>query len=127
MLKIIINFSVWISFFAGKKESSKLFALLDEDLICVNNLILAELIPFLRHRKEEKIINLLQTVKNIPLIIDWPEIITMQTICLKHGINNVGIPDLLIAQNAIKNSLKLYSLNHHFSFIAKYTSLKIFI
>lgn len=127
MSRVIVDSSVWISFFKGKDEHGKLAALLDDGAVCVNDLILAELIPFLRHRKEEKIIDLLEMVENIPLAIDWRDIIHTQTVCLKHGINNVGIPDLIIAQNVIKNNLRLYSLDHHFPTIAKHTALKMFV
>jgi predicted nucleic acid-binding protein len=39
------------------------------------------------------------------LQINWSEIIQWQTNCLAIGFNGVGIPDLLIAQNAKQNGL----------------------
>ena len=47
-----------------------------------------------------------------PLRVDWDDLIKMQIACLKHGINKVGIPDLMIAQHAIQNHLELYTRGH---------------
>lgn len=38
-----------------------------------------------------------------------------QIINLKHGINNVGIPDIIILQNVINNNLSLISIDKHFN------------
>ena len=58
-----------------------------------------------------------------PLTIDWEDLIQMQVECLRHGINKVGIPDLMIAQHAIQNHLELYSRDRHFKLIAQYVPL----
>ena len=60
------------------------------------------------------------------MAIDWDEIIRMQTVCLNHGINGIGIPDLIIAQNAIQGELRLLSNDKHFGLIAKYTDLELY-
>lgn len=58
--------------------------------------------------------------------IDWTSLISMQAENLKHGVNRVGIPDLMIAQSAIQNDLALYSLDKHFSLMKEFLPLKLF-
>jgi len=50
---------------------------------------------------------------------------TYQYKCLKKGINGIGIPDLIIAQNAIQNECRVYAQDQHFSFIKDAIGLKI--
>ena len=45
---------------------------------------------------------------------------------MKKGINGVGIPDLLIAQNAIHNQCEIFSLDRHFALLEKPLKLKLF-
>ena len=117
MNNILVDSSVWIDYFAGKPEVLILDKLIDKNLICINDLILSELVPFLKHKKQNKIIELLYSIKNIPLMISWDRIINYQYINLKNGINKVGIPDLIIIQNIIDNDLELLTTDKHFSLI----------
>jgi predicted nucleic acid-binding protein len=48
MKNILVDSSVWIEYFRGKKEAAVLDELIDRNQLCINNLILSELIPFLR-------------------------------------------------------------------------------
>ena len=57
----------------------------------------------------------LSTLMDIPLLYK----------CLKKGINGVGIPDLIIAQNAIQNHCEIYSLDNHFKMIQQAINLKL--
>jgi len=50
----------------------------------------------------------------------------MQTTFLKHGINKVGIPDLMIAQHAIQYHLELYTFDKHFKFMARHIALSLY-
>ena len=54
------------------------------------------------------------------------DLIQMQIACLRHGINKIGIPDLMIAQHAIQNHLELYSRDMHFKLIAQYVPLSLY-
>jgi predicted nucleic acid-binding protein len=56
---------------------------------------------------------------------DWDEIVRLQTTCLRHGINGVGIPDLLIAQNAMQHDLQLMARDRNFRQLARYTPLQL--
>ena len=120
MKNILVDSSVWIEYFRGKKEVAVLDELIDRNQLCINNLILSELIPFLRIKKESALIKILMTVKNINIKIDWEEIIDFQEINLRNGLNKIGIADLIIVQNVRDNDLRLYSLDKHFEMMSKY-------
>lgn len=126
MNKILIDSSVWISFFKGTTEGKLLFPLLDSNSACINDLILAELIPSLNHKKEMILAGLLKSIERLKIEIDWEDIIHIQTINLKNGINKVGVPDLIIAQNAIQNKIRLFSFDKHFEIMKKHIGLKTF-
>ena len=113
-MPILVDTSVWIEYFRSGENSAKLDFLIDENLIVINDLILAELVPFLKVRNQQKIINLLYGIKNLSLVINWREIIELQTRCLKNGQNGISIPDLIIAQNAKQHRCEIYSLDNHF-------------
>lgn len=117
-MSILVDSSIWIDYFRGGEESSKLDDLIDENIVVTNDVILAELIPFLQVKRQIKVIQLLREINRLPLHINWKEIMDFQVKCLKNGTNGVGIPDLIIAQNAKSNKCKLYSLDKHFSLIS---------
>ncbi len=123
-MNVLVDSSVWIDYFRGGSDSS-LDGLIEENLICINDLISAELVPFLRVRRQRKLIELLGVVRRLPLVIDWTGVIDLQVKCLYSGINKIGIPDLIIAQNAIQNDAALYSLDKHFQLISTCAPLKL--
>ena len=126
-MNILIDSSVWIDYFKGWDNSQVLNTFIDENLLCTNYLILSELLPVLKQKKQAKLINLLRKINRIPLRIDWENIINYQSIFLSNGINKVGIPDLIIVDNAIENDLVLYSFNKHFQLIQKNIEFKTFL
>ena len=124
-MSVLVDTSVWVEYFRSGNNSEKLDFLIDENLIVTNDLILAELIPFLKVRKQRKLTNLLLNINKLNLSISWGQIIEYQYKCLKNGLNGVGIPDLIIAQNAKQNNCKIYSLDNHFSLMKDILTLKI--
>lgn len=98
---ILVDTSVWIdSFHGGKcKQIMIMNELLARGELYVNDVILAELMPSILQRGETELEYLMTTLPKFSLWTDWSGIIRMQTENLKHGINKVGLPDLLIAQN----------------------------
>ncbi|MCP4460318.1 MAG: PIN domain-containing protein [Cytophagales bacterium] len=110
---ILVDSSVWISYFRGE-ENSDLERLIEQDLICTNELILTELIPALKLNQQRGIIESLESLPIIPLIIDWEVMRQMQAENLKKGVNKVGIPDLMILQQVIEENLHLLTLDKHF-------------
>ena len=126
-MSVLVDTSVWVEYFRSGNNSEKLDFLIDENLIVTNDLILAELIPFLKVRKQRKLTNLLLNINRLNLSINWGQIIEYQYKCLKNGLNGVGIPDLIIAQNAKQNNCEIYSLDNHFIIMKEILTLKILI
>jgi len=111
---VLVDTSIWIDYFRGGDDSKALNYLIDENIVVINDIILAELIPYLKIKKQSKVIKLLHEINRVPLNILWEEIIDFQVMCLKGGANGVGISDLIIAQNAKQHGCKVYSLDKHF-------------
>ena len=124
-MSVLVDTSVWVEYFRSGNNSEKLDFLIDENLIVTNDLILAELIPFLRVRKQRKLTNLLLDINRLNLSISWGQIIEYQYKCLKNGLNGVGIPDLIIAQNAKQNNCEIYSMDNHLSLMKDILTLKM--
>ena len=124
-MSVLVDSSIWIEFFRGSDNDARLDFLIEENLVVVNDLILAELVPALHLRRQRKLISLMREVACPPLNLDWDDLIQMQIVCLSHGINKVGIPDLMIAQHAIQNGLELYTRDKHFKLIAQYAPLSL--
>lgn len=116
-MSVLVDTSVWVKYFRHGKNLEKLDFIIDENLVVTNDLILAELVPFLKARNQNKIILLLHSINKLQLSINWEQIIAWQYDCLKSGLNGVGIPDLIIAQNAKQNRCEIYSLDNHFQLI----------
>ena len=125
-MHILVDTSIWVDYFKSGSNSSKLDSMLEDNLIVINDIILAELVPFLVIKKQHKIVELLRSITLLPLKIDWAEIIHLQIACLNAGINGVGIPDLLIAQNSRQNSGTIYSLDKHFRLLNQIIDISLF-
>ena len=124
-MPVLVDTSVWVNYFRGKSDADRLDFLIDENLIVINDLILAELVPFLEIRKQRKPIHLLRHIDKLPLNIDWDLIIASQIRCLKTGINRIGLPDLILAQNAKQNDCQIYSMDNHFRLIKDILDLEL--
>lgn len=98
---------------------------IEENSICINDLILAELTPLLRIKKQTNLITLLENITHIPLNIRWRKIIDHQVLCLQNGMNHVGIADLIIVDQVIQNDLLLYTLDSHFTLMNQFIRFKI--
>ena len=125
-MSVIVDTSVWIEYFRKGNDFEKLDFLIDENLVLTNDFILAELIPFLRIRKQGKIIELLHNINKLDIDIDWGQISEYQYRCLRSGFNGVGIPDLIIAQNAKQNRSAIYSLDNHFKLLKNIIKIDIY-
>ena len=124
-MSVLVDTSVWIEYFRKGDDSEKLDFLIEENLIVINDLILAELIPFLRIRNERKVVKLLYNIHKLALYVDWDQIIEFQCTCLENGLNGIGIPDLIIVQNAKQNHCEIYSLDSHFSLMKDMLGLRL--
>jgi len=124
-MSVLVDTSIWIEYFRTGNNSEKLDYLIDENLIVINDLILAELVPSLRVRSQRKIIKLLNDINKLELSINWDQLIEFQFKCLKNGLNGIGIPDLIVAQNAKQNHCEIYSLDSHFKLMKDILRLQL--
>ncbi|MBU3916137.1 PIN domain nuclease [bacterium] len=92
-----------------------------------NNLVLTELVPFLRLQHQTSIIQVINEVANLPLSVDWSEIQDFQYTCLKSDINGVGIPDLIIVQNARQSDSFIFSLDKHFALMRGVLDFELYL
>ena len=124
-MSVLVDTSIWIEYFRTGSNSEKLDFLIDENLIVINDLILAELVPSLRARYQRKIVKLLHNISRLELSINWDQIIEFQFKCLKNGLNGIGIPDLIVAQNAKQNHCEIYSIDSHFKLMKDILRLQL--
>jgi predicted nucleic acid-binding protein len=122
---ILVDSSVWIGYLRSGENTDLLQTLINLDLVCTNEIILSELIPALQYRHQMTIIESLKALPCIPYTIFWEGIRALQTLNLQNGINKVGLPDLMIAQQCIDNNIELWSFDKHFRLMSEHTSLKL--
>jgi predicted nucleic acid-binding protein len=125
-MNILVDSSVWIEYFKGAKKYLFINDLIDRNVICTNDIILTELLPSIMHKKEHKLAELLNYINKYTLNIDWQEIRTIQLLNMKHGNNNIGISDIILAQNSIQNDLEIVAHDKYFAAMARYIPLKIY-
>ena len=125
-MRVLVDSSVWIDYFRIGKYGDRLDLLIDENLVATNDLILAELLPYLLLRRQRRLVDLLNAIEKIELTIDWNQLIDWQYQCLREGFNGIGIPDLIIAQNAAQNHCMLYSMDYHFEMIKEIVKIEMF-
>ena len=126
-MSVLVDTSIWIEYFRSGDQTENLDYLIDENLIVINDLILAELVPSLKIRNQRKIIKLLGSIRNLVLTIDWDQIIEFQYRCMRNGLNGIGIPDLILAQNAKQHNCEIYSLDNHFKLMEDILKLKLMV
>ena len=123
---VLVDSSSWIDYFQSGDEGHPIDDLLANNELCTNDIILAELIPSITHLKERSLLGKLIALNKFPLRIDWDRIVKMQILNLRSGINKVGIPDLLVAQNALEFDLQILSNDKHFALMAKVHGFKLY-
>jgi len=125
-VSVLIDSSVWIDYFRNGNNYEKVDFLIDENLVVTNHLILAELTPFLKIKRQNNLLELLSNISRLRIDINWEKIIDLQYLCLQKGLNGVGIPDLIIVQNAMQNHTKIFSLDKHFSNMSAFLDFELF-
>lgn len=123
---VLVDTSVWIHYFKGIESVLPLNTLIEANRLCINDLILAELIPSINLKKENHLKELLYSITKIEINVNWNQIIHMQTKNFKNGINKAGIADLIIAQNAMENNLDLYTVDQHFQLMSALHGISIY-
>ena len=129
MQGVMVDTSAWVAYFRGGKASAPVADavdyLLSGDEALLDEVVLTELVPFFRVRGETGAEEALSAVRNPPLQIDWPALRDLQERCIRAGINKVGVPDLVIAQHAMRLGVPLFSLDRHFALVAGISELKL--
>ncbi len=125
-MSVLVDSSIWIDYFRDASHDTQIDPLLDDNVLAINDLILAELLPVLRLKRQQTLMKLLKTIRRLPLVIDWNDLIEMQVRCLRKGLNRIGIPDLMIAQNAMQHKVPLFSDDKHFQLMSQHLSLILF-
>jgi len=123
--KILTDSSVWIDYLKNGQPGI-LDRLIEENLICINEIIFTELAPVLKKQNETIALKGLQAIDRIPLNIDWDVIRKYQFMNLENGINHVGIPDLIILQQVINEKITLFSYDKHFKLMKNYLNYDLF-
>lgn len=123
---ILVDSSIWIDYFKGGIASSSLQYLIESNLIITNDIILTELIPILEIRNQNLAVEQLRLFPKPELNIFWEGIRVLQKLNLRNGVNKVGIPDLIIAQQCLNHGFEIWSLDKHFRLMSGFTELKMF-
>jgi len=123
---VLVDSSVWIEYFKGNEIALPINSLIDNNNLCINDLILTELLPSITQKKETRLKELLLSITKVPLVINWSNLIYMQSQNIKNGINKVGIPDLIIAQNVIDNEIELFTIDKHFRIMSELHGIRLF-
>jgi len=120
-MSVLVDSTVWVSFFRGTKGeeeiSSALDYLLSGDEVTINEVIKTEVMPMMVARGEDA--SLFEAVRCPELSIDWPALRGLQVKCLRKGFNKIGIGDLVIALDAVSRNVPLFSLDKHFRLMTK--------
>jgi hypothetical protein len=124
-MRYIVDSCIWIDFFAKKKHVESISSLLMDDLAFVNKIILSELLPSARMKKENDFIDSISGIEIIELAIDWDELEEIQFNCLKSGINKLGLLDIAIAQNAKQNGMGIFSTDRHMELLSRKLEIKL--
>jgi predicted nucleic acid-binding protein len=123
---VLVDSSVWISFFKGEEQSKRLLDLINTNSVCINELILSELLPSIVHKKETDLQLLLKEITRIEIKIKWDKIRDIQIKNLKNGINNVGLSDIIIVQNVIDHKIPIFTFDKHFLIMKKLHGFDIY-
>ncbi len=118
----LVDTSVWVEFFRGKKISIKkrLEKLLDENRAVVSGIILAELLTGISNEKDQRFLE--ECFMGMPYLEATREIFAtagkMGAALRKKGIT-MPISDLLIAALARTHALIVLTLDNHFLTLAR--------
>lgn len=126
--KVLVDTSVWISFFrhADPTVSEKLAALLRNGNPAYTGLIATELRRGAKSVKELDVLDeLFRAIEYLPMKEGYFNGAgDLGRSLMQRGLS-VGTIDLLLAHIAIETNSALYSLDHHFTAIAKHSPLRL--
>ena len=122
MNKYLVDTSVWVEYFRGKKIiiKKRLENLLDENRVVVTGIILAELMTGISNEKDQQFLE--ECFLGLPYLEATREIFAaagkMGAALRKKGIT-IPISDLLIAALARTHALTVFTMDNHFQTLAR--------
>ena len=126
MTHVLVDTSVWVDYFKGGDKSAKLNVLIDQNIVAINDVILAELLPYMLVNKHIEVVKLLNELVKLPLSVDWDDVIRYRTQSFTLQRCHVGIADLLIALNAKKNACPVYSIDEGFQHLVQIMNVELY-
>jgi predicted nucleic acid-binding protein len=124
---VLVDTSIWIGYFRSNEHAGILARLFEEDRVVINDVILAELLPAMNLYAKKVLIERMRVLERIPVFVNWEGLIGLQTTCLKHGLNGVGLPDLMVIQTALEHKLPIFSADKHFERASRLLKFEIFV
>ncbi|MBI2980955.1 MAG: PIN domain-containing protein [Deltaproteobacteria bacterium] len=128
MDKVLLDTSVWITFFRAKNREvvQEVGSLLTTNRVLIAGVVLLELLQGALNEKEmEKILTLMEPVSRIdPSSNTWEEAGRLSYSIRKKGFT-ISTGDALIAALAIENDALLFTEDKHFNWMNQYTDLRL--
>lgn len=122
---VLVDSSVWIDYFNGRTKEP-LQTLLNNNQVCVSDVMLAEVLPILIFKKSDEPCNLLLSLPQCETKVTWKEAMEAQVQNLKYGINGINLLDILIALNAKKNNLAILTFDKHFALMQDAIGISVY-
>ncbi len=130
MDKVLIDTSIWITFFRGKDKSvvGEVSGLLQKGQAVMAGVVLMELLQGALNEKElEKMLTLLEPVERVdPTSRQWEEAGRFSYRLRKKGATTSTV-DALLALLAIENDCRLYTEDGHFKIVEKNSDLRLYL
>ncbi|MBI4374016.1 MAG: PIN domain-containing protein [Deltaproteobacteria bacterium] len=129
MDKVLLDTSVWITFFRAKNREvvQEVGSLLTTNRVLIAGVVLLELLQGALNEKEmEKILTLMEPVSRIdPSSRTWEEAGRLSYSIRKKGFT-ISTVDALIAALAIENDALLFTEDKHFDWMNQHTDLRLY-
>lgn len=125
---VIIDTSIWIDYF---RETSKevvvlVESFLDQDLVLLPKIVLAELLQGTKDKKEHALLNNhFRLIKQVTESHQTWENAGLLSFEIKKKGHFANLSDCYIATIAIENNAAVYSLDKHFKIISKQINLQM--
>jgi predicted nucleic acid-binding protein len=108
---VLVDTSAWIAFFKDEKGAERLQRVLETSAIAICDPILIELLPRLRVKKQDVLIDLVTLSSILPTTPDWTWILESQTQRAEKGKRLLGLADWLILDTARQSEVPLLTLD----------------
>ena len=126
---VLVDTSAWIAFFRDPESAvgALVDRLLDEDCAAIVPVVRAELLQGARSEAEfERLGRLLGALELLREPDDvWDRVARLGYDLRRHGVNGVGIPDLLVAAAAVEHDVPVLTLDADFARVTAVCALRL--